>query len=399
MTEQKPRILVLFGSAVIFGAERGNLEALMALKAQGAEILCLIRDEAWSNIVPPALDARGIAWRKVPYVEQWRHNRAHVVLLRGPWAWLVANWRFLKAVREFQPTHIHAYSQLFVLNFLPGLMLVKTPLVYRAGDEPTLHNWFWRLTWRYVVKRTANFVAISKFVARLLKASSVDASRISVIYNHPPTRIATSQQPLDLAIGPSDFAICYVGQLIEEKGPHLIVDALRALAPEHPSLKLVLIGRISEWSGDQWARSLREETLRDDTIKNRVMFTGYLDDAPSVVAQCKLLVAPSLCNEGLGSVVMEAKNVSRPSIVFPNGGLPEMIEQDVDGLICREPSLPALVEAIRAYLDNPEQAAVHGTAARVSLQRFGIAEFGQKWADVYAKAAGPVPAQSMATAS
>src|SRR5262249_14236853 len=137
---ERTRILVLFGSAVIFGAERGNLEALMALKEQGAEILCLIRDEVWSTAVPAELDARGIAWHKVPYVEQWRRSRAHVVLFRGPWAWIVANWRLLKADREFKPTHIYTYGQLFAVNFLAGLMMVGTPLVFRAGDEPTFHN-------------------------------------------------------------------------------------------------------------------------------------------------------------------------------------------------------------------------------------------------------------------
>src|SRR4051794_28870765 len=65
---EPPRVLVLFGSVVLFGAERGNLEALAALKRQGAHIFCLISDERWNTIVPQTLNERGFAWRKVEYV-------------------------------------------------------------------------------------------------------------------------------------------------------------------------------------------------------------------------------------------------------------------------------------------------------------------------------------------
>jgi len=44
MTMQ-PRILALFGSTVLFGQERGNIEALRVLKEQGCEVLCLVREE------------------------------------------------------------------------------------------------------------------------------------------------------------------------------------------------------------------------------------------------------------------------------------------------------------------------------------------------------------------
>ena len=112
-----PQILVLFGSAVIFGAERGNLEALCSLKEHGAEVLCLIRDETWSTIVPPALDERGIASRKVPYMEQWRRSRMLQVLIRNPFAFLMGNWKLLRICSEFRPTHIHTYFSVLRSQF------------------------------------------------------------------------------------------------------------------------------------------------------------------------------------------------------------------------------------------------------------------------------------------
>jgi len=377
------RILVLFGSAVIYGAERGNLEALMALRAQGAEILCLIRDETWNTIVPPALDARGIAWLKVPYVEQWRRSRAHVVLLRGPWAWITANWRFLKAMRDFKPTHIHTYGQLFVANFALGLTLVRTPLVFRAGDEPILHNAFWRGTWRYVVRRTAKFVANAEFVARSLRASGVPSEQITVIYNVPPSRPDVSQRRLTLHLPQNARVFAYIGQIAEHKGPHILVAAFRKLVADFPNIHLLLAGRISAWVGDAWARDLRDATLQDRLIGQRVTFLGEIEDVPTLLERCEAVVVPSMFDDPSPNVVMEAKQAGRAAIVFPRGGLPELIDHGIDGLICREATEVALVDSLLTYFSDAELSAKHGAAALATSGRFGNADFGKRWADIY----------------
>ena len=382
-----PRILVLFGSAVIFGAERGNLEALMALKAQGAEILCLIRDEAWSTVVPPALDARGLAWRKVPYVEQWRRNRAHVVLVRGPWAWGAANWGFMKIIRSFKPTHIHAYGQLFVVNFLIGLWLTKIPLVFRAGDEPTLHNAFWRATWRFTINRAAHFVANAEFVARSLRNEGVPGDRISVIYNVPPARPKSIPGSLKLELPTETRVIAFIGQIAEHKGPQLLIAAFRRLAPEFPNVHLVLAGRISEWIGDAWARALRDQTANDPVLTNRVTFLGEIEEVPALLARSEVLVVPSLFADPSPNVVMEAKRAGRACVVFPRGGIPELIEHGVDGLICDCATEESLLRSLRMYCGDPAMAARHGVRAAATIGLFGHDRFANRWSAVYAQSA------------
>lgn len=366
---------------MLFGAERGNLEALCSLKSQGATLLCLIRDESWSTIVPAALDARGIAWRKVPYVEQWRPSRAHVVIFRSAWAFVVANWRFLAAVRDFRPTHVHAYGQLFVLNFLAGMMLVRTPLVFRAGDEPTLHNKFWRMTWRYVVNRTSMFVANSRFVGRSLIDSGVPVQRVTLIYNAPPSRPRRDGEVFYAP--PAGRLVAYVGQIAEHKGPHLLVEAFKGLASEFPDIHLVVAGRISEWQGDAWARALRDRTLSDPELINRVSFIGQVEDIPGVLAASAFAVVPSVFNDPSPNVVTETKQAGRAVIGFPRGGIPELIEHDVDGLVCSQVSVIALQIAMHRYLADPSLVEKHGAAALRSLDRLGVPEFGRRWRAVY----------------
>ena len=217
----RPRILALFGARVIFGAERENIESLSALREQGCEVLCLVRDEAWNHAIPEALAAHGLASAHVPYIDGWLAGWRLHIILRNPFAFVVGNWRFLKIVREFRPTHIHAFNPLYILSFLAGLALVRIPMVYRSGDRPIRHRKIWRLLWRFIIWRTQCFVAVSKFIAREIASTGVEADRIEVIYGVPPARLSQAETSAMPAVDPAMRDIVFVGQIAEHKGLHI----------------------------------------------------------------------------------------------------------------------------------------------------------------------------------
>lgn len=380
------RILALFGSRVIFGAERENIEVLSALRQQGCDVLCLVRHEAWNEEVPAALVARGLAVRRLPYLDGWLPGWRMWILLRNPVAFVVGNWRFLTIARRFRPTHIHTFNTFFVWSFLPAILMLRTPLIYRCGDVPVRHRWVWRAFWRIVVRRTQRFMAISRFIAGKLEAAGVPPDRIEVIYGIPPARLSAPAPVVASmpAIGPQD--VVFVGQIIRDKGPHLLVEAFGALAARYPRCRLLIAGRIADWHGDDWAKNLLDRVAQDPRLATRVLFTGFVDDVPAFLRGRTVLVAPTVIEEALGLVVMEAKAAGVPAIVFPTGGLPEMIEDGVDGFVCRETTAEALAEALALYLDDPGLAERHGRAAHASLQRFDVDRFSARCLAVYSPA-------------
>jgi glycosyltransferase involved in cell wall biosynthesis len=399
MTEH-PRILALFGfgGKVLFGQERGNMEALSALREQGCEVLCLIRKEKMATNVAPALDARCLAWRKVHYIEKRLPGRLLYLVFRNPVAFLHANWEFFRIALQFRPTRIHAFNEFYVLNFLLALTLIQTPMIYRAGDTPTLHNWVWRRLWRFVVWRATRFVANSEFVARSLQDAGVPSDRITVIYNKPPARPRAAQAPLSLPLSPGQRVFAYIGQIGPQKGPDVLIEAFREIAPAYPHARLLIAGRISDWDGDAWARALRDGVQADPLTRGRITFLGQIEDVPTLLANCEALIVPSLCDDAAPNTVIEAKQAGRPTIGFPRGGIPELIEHGRDGLVCSEASVAALIAALRVYLGNPGLADAHGAAARKSLDRLGVPRFAQKWMDVYSTVPAGQPQLSEANA-
>lgn len=360
------------------------MEVLCTLRDRGCKVLCLVRDEEWSTAVPAALDAVGLKWRKVAYIEQWMPGRIRWFLFRNPMTFIRANWTFLRIVREFRPTHVHAFNSIFILNFLPALMLSGVPMVYRAGDKPQRHNWFWRLVWRLIVRRTARFVANSRYIADQLISSGVAADDIRLIYSFPPRRghLTKPFQPPDgWAVESVKFA--YVGQISRDKGTDILIEAFRLVASEVARVRLFIAGRISDWWGDTWARSLRERTLADPILHDRIAFLGYIEDVPGLLQYCDVHVCPSVWDEPLANVVMEAKFARRPSIVFPSGGLPEVVSHGVDGFVCPDKTAHSLAKALQAYLDDAEMILCQGIAARASLERLGVTRFREAWRTIY----------------
>lgn len=380
---EHPRVLALFGSGLLFGQERGNIEALAALKDQGCEVLCVIRDEAWSVLVPSALDARGLKWVKAPYIEHRLPGRMHYILFRNPVAILRANLRLLQIVRNFRPTHFHAFNQIYVFNFLFALTALKQPMIFRAGDEPTVHNWIWRTIWRFVVWRTEVFVANSKFVVRAICSQGVRDDRVALIYNAPPRRGPARESLSFPANSETSGRIAFVGQISEHKGVHVLIDAFRIVAKAKSAAHLIIAGRISDWSGDAWARQLRDDALGDPSIGKRVLFAGEITDIPRLLSGSCVHVAPSIFHDPSPNVVMEAKQASCPSIVFPRGGMPELVDDGIDGFVCADTSAEELAKALLRYLDDPELAHRHGQAALASLARLGVGQFAQRWLKVY----------------
>lgn len=376
----KPRILALFGARVLFGAERASIETLAALQDQGCEVLCLVRHEAWNDHVPAALAARGLASRKVPFVDGWLKGWRLRIVLRNPIAMVIGNWRMLRIAREFQPTHVYAFNHLHVLSCVPALAWMPAPLIYHAHDSPTRHRWFWRALWSFVVRRTSRFVAVSRFIAKELQLTNVRPGQIEVIYCAPPKRVMSQTRGL---ISEGCRNVVFIGQISEHKGPHLLVEAFRKIAGAYPDSRLFIAGRISEWRGDEWAVRLRDQVAGDPLLRDQVVFLGFVEDLPNLLKDCIVLVVPSIWEDPMPLVVTESKEAGLPAVVFPSGGLPELIENGVDGHVCCDKTVAALEHGLRFYLQDPSLARQHGLAARASLARFGISDFGRKWLSVF----------------
>jgi glycosyltransferase involved in cell wall biosynthesis len=262
-----------------------------------------------------------------------------------------------------------------------SLRLCKLPLVYRMGDCPPVDSPFNLRIWRMAMRRCARVVANSKFVLNSALAAGISNTKISVIHNLAPSRDGATDTN-DSHSDPDNLAsLIYVGAVSEHKGLAPLVEAFSRLAPEYPSMRLDILG------GSRYDTPFRiqlNQMIAALNLESRVFFHGHVDDPSAYFRRSAIHVAPALWEEPFANVVLEAKREGTPSVVFPSGGLPEMVRHQVDGYICREKSVDALVEGLRWMLADPARLHCMGEAAREDSEaRFGRQRFARAWADVY----------------
>ena len=113
-----------------------------------------------------------------------------------------------------------------------------------------------------------------------------------------------------------------------------------------PDAYLLIVGEGSR-------RDALEAQARELRIAHRVVFTGRRDDVPAVTAALDVAVLPSY-REAQGLTILEAMALSRPVVASNVGGIPEMIEDGVTGLLVPPHDADALAAAIvRLLTDHP----------------------------------------------
>lgn len=375
-----PRILVLFGNVPLLGQERANIEALHTLQELGCKVRFLIRAEYTRDTIQAELIRRGIEFDTVPYFDTVQYRQPLRVWLNNIVGVLGGSWRLLQQVRQYRATHIHAGSTSNVLNFILALMVTRLPLVFRAGDVPPQHHALWRWVWRFTRRRAAHFVCDSRFIQTKLLELGVSAYKTSVVYAPAPRRTMASRHEPDPRATNAPFTVLYLGQITEEKGVHLLVDAALELCRVRADIWFTIAGAY-DWR-NHFAEALMCR-VRAAGMSERISFVGFVEDVDALFGRAQLHVCPSLCEEAYGLTVVEAKVRKVPSLVFPSGGLRELIVQGVDGTVCEEKSADDLRRAIETYADHPDLAARHGLAARASLDRLNVGQFGKTWWAIY----------------
>ncbi|ROP26746.1 glycosyltransferase family 4 protein [Pseudokineococcus lusitanus] len=179
----------------------------------------------------------------------------------------------------------------------------------------------------------------------------VDVGRFS-----PSPAETTGGEPADPAV------LLFVGRWAEEKGTGALLDAVDQLLDEGLDLRLLVAG---------------DGPLRD-TLKARVSGSSRLSPAvellgpvandalPDLYRGADLLCLPSTV-EGVPVVLMEAMASGLPVVSTRIDGIPELVEDQVSGLLCTPGDHSGLVSAIRDLLQAPERRARMGAAARARV--------------------------------
>jgi len=164
-----------------------------------------------------------------------------------------------------------------------------------------------------------------------------------------------------LGINPGAHVIGTVGRLTPVKGLPYLLMAARTLLNRGIQLSVLIVG-------DGGIRVDLEKQARDMGISANVVFPGYREDTDELIRTMDIFVLPSL-SEGIPMALLEAMAVSRPIVASRVGGIPEVINDGVEGLLVEPKDVEGLAESCLLLIQSPDMARKMGEAARKRVER------------------------------
>jgi glycosyltransferase involved in cell wall biosynthesis len=310
---------------------------------------------------------------------------------------LALAWRTVALAREFQPTVVHLHSTFAGASVRPALWLGyrKARVVYCP------HGWSWdrpmgrlprylsSLAERLLARMADQIVCISGHEVRTAKRHGLPATKLVLVSNAVNTR---SPAPLPLARSASwprgTRRVLFVGRFDQQKGVDVLWRALELLGP---STHAVIAGA-SVLSKDAAAPSPNPSPSKSGPLAAQppanTTLVGWVGpgELETLFAQAEVLVVPSRW-EGFGLVAAEAMRSGLPVIASAVGGLTEVVEHGVTGLLVEPGSPQALADAIQSL--TPSDLARMGMLGQERVQaRFTMPRLHRDLCAVYRSGAG-----------
>jgi glycosyltransferase involved in cell wall biosynthesis len=245
---------------------------------------------------------------------------------------------------------------------LPSVITMHGGDVYvnpeQGYDFPT--RWYVRPALRWTLRHAGALTAITEDCRQhALRAGAPDRA-IRLVFNGTDLRrfspAPAGNGAVDPRFGPHMIFACR--QLFPRKGIRFLIEAAAALKPRFPDLKVVL-------AGDGFERPELISLAESLGIGDDVTFLGWVPNSelPPYYRAAAVSVIPSL-EEGFGIPAAEAMGCQTPVVASDAGGLPEVVEDRVTGLIVRRGDSAALADAIGGLLADPARRAQMGRAGR-----------------------------------
>ncbi len=285
--------------------------------------------------------------------------------------------RLSAAMRRIRPDVVHTHGEGGLFWGLPAARLAGLPavsLVYQNHRG----SWVKGQAARRLLRWPRRVIAGSRDVERfMIHELAVPPGRITTIpCGILPRTFAVDRAPASDG-GP---VLLTVGRLVPEKGHRVLVAAFARIRARHPGARLRIVG-------DGPRRAGIEQAAREAGVADAVELPGTIYPTGDALRSADLFVFPSLV-EPQGLALLEAFAAGVPVVASRTGGIPEMLEDGVDGLLAAPGDAADLARAIARMLASPALRSACVAHARTRLEAFDVATIADRYESLYGAVAG-----------
>lgn len=333
-------ILYLSGSVNLWGARRSLLDLLQNIDRRefSVSVVCSKKGPLTGE-----LEKRKINYTIIP-LPLWRKGKN---LPRIPSSIL----SLVKVIKEKNIHLIHCNSHWVNPYGTIAARLTKRKVICHLRDVITTDK-----IQKYFIYRSDRIIVISNFLKQIFNCYRAMKGKVELVYNGIDTTVFLRRKEKEIAdfkmkwgIKQSEYVIGCVGQLSSLKGQEYLLRAVPFILRRFPKTKFLLCGEVRRERDE----GRMESVVQELNIERNITFTGWQDDLPAVYSSLDILAFPTL-KEAFGRVAVEALSCQVPVVATKVGGVPEIVNDEKDGILVPPKSSPHLANGIMRILQNPE---------------------------------------------
>ena len=364
-TQHKPKIKLLW---IIDSLGRGGAENLMPTilgnidKNRFDQRVCVLQDRD-GNPVAGELQAIGIPVDFVP-----------VPRLRN----LSSLPRLLFYLRKEKPDIVHTQLEFSatlgcLATRLLGIPNVSTFHVIHDPGTVKLTRWRYKFMWASYRYFANLILAVSDSVRNnIIEAGKIPPSKVFTLHNGIELERFSEISPDIANVSKKDFGIpensivlITVAVLRPPKGIQYILEAIPQILEEIPNAYYLIVG-------DGEHRNTLEEKAETLKISGHIRFAGYRSDIPELLALSDIFILPTL-NDAFPTVLIEAMAAGKPVIASKIGGVPEIVQETINGILLPPGNPDAIRDAcIRLIQDKELSERFAKASVKIANEKFGI---------------------------
>ena len=224
------------------------------------------------------------------------------------------------------------------------------------------------------------FIAASEAIRQMLVADGIPPEQVVTVHEGIDVEHVVAAPPVNVheAFWLPHHApvVGNVAALVPHKGQRYLVDAAHLVVQAIPDARFIILGE-----GE--LREHLEKQVRDHHLEKHVLLPGFRTDVLGCIKGFDLFVMSSV-TEGLGTSLLDAMACRRAIVATAAGGIPEIVEDNVNGLLVPPRDAHALAAAIvRALNDAPARTRMGEAGFARVTERFSVEKMVASTALVY----------------
>jgi glycosyltransferase involved in cell wall biosynthesis len=245
---------------------------------------------------------------------------------------------------RFQIVHTHGYfasTMGRVAAYLSGMPIIISHVHTTHWDFSKRHLWIERILSRVTDRILCCSNAVRDFV---IFKEKIDPKKVLTIYNGVQRKTMGGGISGEVGSGRKEVRIVTTGSLVNNKGHRYLLEAISKIEKDN--------GITVNIMGEGPLKGQLVDYAKRLGIDGQTNFLGLVGDVQAVLREADIFVLPSIEREGLGVGIIEAMSQGKPVIGTSIGGIPELIEDGVNGYLVRPRDADGLAAKLKVLIDD-----------------------------------------------